>query len=161
MTKNKNKKVLFISSTGGHFNELLQLKPLFEKYDYHIITEKDDMTKAFKEKYKDKISYVLYGTRAHMLKYIFQFIINCFLSVILFIKIRPEYIVTTGTHTAGPICVLGKIFGKKIVFIETFANKHTKTATGRIIYKFADLFIVQWEEMLEIYPDAVLGGSIY
>ena len=33
------KKVLFISSTGGHFNELLQLSPLFEKYDYHIITE--------------------------------------------------------------------------------------------------------------------------
>ena len=120
MTKNKNKKVLFISSTGGHFNELLQLKPLFEKYDYHIITEKDDMTKAFKEKYKDKISYVLYGTRAHMLKYIFQFIINCFLSVILFIKIRPEYIVTTGTHTAGPICVLGKIFGKKIVLKSAF-----------------------------------------
>ena len=37
----KKKKVLFISSTGGHFNELQQLRPLFEKYDYHIITEKD------------------------------------------------------------------------------------------------------------------------
>ena len=161
MQKNKKKKVLFISSTGGHFNELLQLKPLFEKYDYHIITEKDAMTKGFKKQYNNKISYMLYGTRAHMFKYIFQFIIDCILSVFYFIKIRPEYIVTTGTHTAGPICVLGKIFRKKIIFIETFANKHTKTATGRIIYKFADLFIVQWEEMLEIYPEAVLGGSIY
>ena len=35
------KKVLFISSTGGHLSELLQLSPLFEKYDYNIITEKD------------------------------------------------------------------------------------------------------------------------
>ena len=35
------KKILFISSTGGHLNELLQLKPLFEKYEYNIITEKD------------------------------------------------------------------------------------------------------------------------
>ena len=40
----KKKKVLFISSTGGHFNELMQLKPMFEKYDYHIITEKDKFT---------------------------------------------------------------------------------------------------------------------
>ena len=40
----KKKKVLFISSTGGHFNELQQLKPLFEKYDYHIVTEKDNST---------------------------------------------------------------------------------------------------------------------
>ena len=34
------KKVLFISSTGGHIEELMQLKPMFDKYDYHIITEK-------------------------------------------------------------------------------------------------------------------------
>ena len=161
MARNKQKKVLFIASTGGHFNELMQLKPLFEKYDYHIITEKDAMTKGFKEIYKNKISYMLYGTRAHMFKYIFQFIINCFISVFLYIKIRPKYVVTTGTHTAGPICVLGKIFGSKIIYIETFANRHTKTATGKIIYKFADLFIVQWEEMLELYPKAILGGSIY
>ena len=48
----KKKKVLFISSTGGHLNELLQLSPLFEKYDYNIITEKDKTTEYLKEKYK-------------------------------------------------------------------------------------------------------------
>ena len=155
------KKVLFISSTGGHFNELMQLKPLFKKYDYHIITEKDEMTKGYKEQYKEKISYLLYGTRAHLFKYIFQFIANCFITLFLYIKIRPKYIVTTGTHTAGPMCYLGKIFRTKIIYIETFANKNKKTATGRLIYPIADLFIVQWKEMLEIYPKAVYGGSIY
>ena len=54
-----------------------------------------------------------------------------------------------------------KIFRSKIVFIETFANKNRKTATGKLIYPIADLFIVQWEEMLEIYPKAKYGGSIY
>ena len=157
----KSKKVLFISSTGGHFNELMQLTPLFSKYDYHIVTEKDDTTKGCKEKYGKKISYLIYGTRAHIVKYIFQFIINCFISLFLYVKIRPKYIVTTGTHTAGVMCILGKIFGSKIIYIETFANQNTKTATGKIIYKFADLFIVQWEEMLKLYPKAILGGSIY
>ena len=66
------KKVMFISSTGGHFNELMQLKPLFKKYDYHIVTEKDEVTKEYKQEYKDKISYLVYGTRAHLFKYIFQ-----------------------------------------------------------------------------------------
>ena len=32
----KNKKVLFISSTGGHLDELLQLKSLFKKYVNYI-----------------------------------------------------------------------------------------------------------------------------
>ena len=44
----KKKKVLFISSTGGHLNELLQLSPLFEKYDYNIITEKDKTNEYLK-----------------------------------------------------------------------------------------------------------------
>ena len=45
------KKVLFISSTGGHLSELLQLAPLFEKYEYNIITEKDKANVSLKEKY--------------------------------------------------------------------------------------------------------------
>ena len=40
-------------------------------------------------------------------------------------------------------------------------NIHTKTITGRLIYKFADLFIVQWESMLELYPEATYGGWIF
>jgi UDP-N-acetylglucosamine:LPS N-acetylglucosamine transferase len=155
------KKVLFISSTGGHLNELLQLKPLFKKYDYHIITEKDKTTKDLKEEYKDKISYLPYGTRSKMFTYIFKYTYLILKSIFLYFKIRPKYIVTTGTHTAGPICYFAKIFGTKIIYIETFANINTKTATGRLIYPIADLFIVQWEDMLKIYPKAVLGGSIY
>jgi len=49
------KKVLFISSTGGHLFELMQLKPLFEKYDYHIITEKTKTNEYLKEEYKVRI----------------------------------------------------------------------------------------------------------
>ena len=155
------KKVLFISSTGGHFNELQQLRPLFSKYDYHIITEKDKTNEHLKEIYKDKISYLPYGTRSKLFSYIFKYFYIIIKSMYLFIKIRPKYIVTTGTHTAGPICYFGKLLGSKIIYIETFANRNTKTATGRLVYPIADLFIVQWEEMKKLYPKAVYGGSIY
>ena len=45
------KKVLFISSTGGHLKELLQLKKIFGKYDSYLITEKTDSTKKLKDEY--------------------------------------------------------------------------------------------------------------
>ena len=60
--KKVKKKVLFISSTGGHLSELMQLAPLFEKYDYHIITEKDKVNENLKEKYGDKLYFLPYGT---------------------------------------------------------------------------------------------------
>lgn len=159
--RNKLKKVMFIASTGGHLDELLQLKDMFNKYDYHLVTEKDKTTEKLKDKYKDKISYLKYGTRSKKLKYIFQFIYNCVFSFFLYIKYRPRYIITTGTHTAVPMCYIGKIFRSKIIYIETFANINEKTLAGKMIYPIADLFIVQWEEMLKLYPKAILGGSIY
>jgi len=161
LKKNKKKKVLFISSTGGHLNELLQLSPLFEKYNYHIITEKDKSNKDLKNKFGDKISFLPYGTRAKLLQYIFIYFYLCLKTIYFYFKLRPNVIVTTGTHTAGPMCYLGKIFGSKIIYIETYANKNKKTATGRLVYPIADLFIVQWKEMLKLYPKAVFGGPIY
>ena len=142
-------------------SELLQLKPLFKKYEYNIITEKDKANIKLKEEYGDKLYFLPYGTRAKMVSYIFKYSYLCLKTIYLYFKIRPKVIVTTGTHTAGPICVLGKIFGSKVVYIETFANANKKTATGRLIYPIADLFIVQWKEMLKIYPKAVYGGRIY
>lgn len=159
--RNKLKKVMFIASTGGHLDELLQLKDMFKKYDYHLVTEKDKTTEKLKNKYKKKISYLKYGTRSEKVKYLFKFIYNCIFSFLLYIKYRPKYIITTGTHTAVPMCYIGKIFRSKIIYIETFANINEKTLSGKMIYPIADLFIVQWEEMLELYPKAVLGGSIY
>lgn len=154
-------KVLFISSTGGHLSELLQLKPLFKKYDYYIVTEKDKTNEGLKEEYKERISYLPYGTRSKLFSYIFRYSFLCLKTVYLYIKIRPKYIITTGTHTAGPMCYLGKLFGSRIIYIETYANRNSRTATGKLVYPIADLFIVQWEEMKELYPKAINGGSIY
>lgn len=155
------KKVLFISSTGGHLSEMMMLKDLFNKYDYHIITEKTKSNMKLKDKYKGKVNYLIYGTKDHMLTYPFKLLANCFKSLYYYIKIRPDFIVTTGAHTAGPMCCLGKIFGSKIIYIETFANMKSKTATGKLVYKFADMFVVQWKSMLKIYPKATYGGWIY
>ena len=46
------KKVLCISSTGGHLRELMKLEPLFKYYDYSLITEKDSTTENLKNRYK-------------------------------------------------------------------------------------------------------------
>ncbi len=155
------KNVLFISSGGGHLNELLKLSPLFDKYNYHIVTEKNKSTKYLKKEYNKKLSYLVYGTKKLLLIYPFILLINSFISLFYFIKYKPGYIVTTGTHTAGPMCCIAKIFGKKVIYIETLANIHSKTVTGKLIYKFADLFVVQWKSMLEVYPNAVYGGWIF
>ena len=155
------KKVMFISSTGGHLTELLQLKPLFEKCEYTIVTEKTKSNQNLIDQYPDHVYYLAYGTKQHLFKYLFIFAHNIIVSFFIFLKVKPDVIVTTGTHTAVPMCYIAHFLKKKVVFIETFANSKTPTQAGRLVYPIADLFVVQWESMLEHYPDAVYGGWIF
>lgn len=66
-------------------------------------------------------------------------------------KYRPKVIVSTGSNIAIPLCLIGKLFGSKFVFIETQAKVYSKTATGQAIGNIADVVLVQWPEMLDVY----------
>lgn len=151
--KDEKKKLCLISSSGGHYEQLRMLSSLEENYTVFWITEKTQ--------YKSKADHYLIQTGSKDPFFIFKMIINLFKSLYLWIKIRPDYVITTGTMIVIPMAFYAKLFRKKLIYIETFARITDGTKTGKLMYKYADLFIVQWEELREIYPNAVYGGSIY
>ena len=157
--KKQKKKVMFICSVGGHLTQMLQLKSIFNNYNYLLVTEKTDVTKDLKKDYN--IKYFKYCNGKKFFSYLFTNIINTFNSIFTFIKFRPDVIVSTGANTSVPMCYLGKIFGKKVIFIESFAKSRGKTLSGKLVYPIATIFVVQWESMLEYYPKAKFWGGIY
>ena len=157
--KKQKKKVMFICSVGGHLTQMLRLKSIFNNYNYLLVTEKTDVTKDLKKDYN--IKYFKYCNGKKFFSYLFTNIINTFNSIFTFIKFRPDVIVSTGANTSVPMCYLGKIFGKKVIFIESFAKSRGKTLSGKLVYPIATIFVVQWESMLEYYPKAKFWGGIY
>lgn len=155
----KKEKAMFICSSGGHLTQILQLKDLMEKYDGLLVTEKNKVTLGLKSKYNMK--FLVFSSRKKILTFPFLFIYNCFKSLFILIGYNPKYIISTGAGTALPMCYLGKLFGKKIIYIESFARRTSKSLSGKLIYPIANLFIVQWEEMLKFYPKAKYFGTIY
>lgn len=159
-SKEKAKKVLFISSEGGHFSELLELHGAIEKYNSFIITEKNFLSKESKLKYGTRINFLL-NTKPKKISYLILAPINILYSMYYYFKIKPDVVITTGAHTAVAMCYIAKLFRKKIIYIETFANLESKTLTGKLIYPIADVFIVQWESMRKLYPKATYIGGVY
>jgi UDP-N-acetylglucosamine:LPS N-acetylglucosamine transferase len=155
----KKKKVILISSAGGHLFQLLQLHPIYQKYDSLLVTEKLDTTLELKEKYN--VKYLLGGTRKNIGSFIFSFTFNIIKSFIILVKFNPNVIISTGVHTAIPMCYLGKLLGKKIIYFETFARVSDKTLAGKLAYPISDLFFVQWEGLLKVYPKAIYKGGLY
>ncbi|VYT80025.1 polysaccharide biosynthesis protein [Clostridium tertium] len=151
------KKICFIASTGGHLDQLMMLKPIMEKYSSFIVTEK---TKYKSLKDIKKVYYLFQVNRSEII-WIFKLLLNIFISMCIFIVEWPDVVISTGALATIPMCILAKIFMKKVIYIESFAKISSPTLTGKLIYKFADEFYVQWEEMLNIYPNAIYKGGIY
>jgi beta-1,4-N-acetylglucosaminyltransferase len=147
-------KICLICSGGGHLNELMQLKNSFQNYPHYFVSFKRPNSIQLAK--KEKTYFIKCPARNPI-----YFIINFFQSIKIFLKEKPDLIISTGADVALNTCIIGKIFGKKIIFIESFARIKELSLTGKIIYKFADLFLVQWKELAKKYPKAVYGGAVY
>ena len=153
----KKKKICFAASSGGHLEEIACLKPIAEKYDSFLLTEYGGFNPITIGEKRYYISQINRREKAFALKFLKLF----FYSLRILLREKPDIIISTGALATCPICVIGKILGIKIIYIESFARVENASLTGRLMYKIADLFIVQWKELLSIYPNAVYRGSIF
>ena len=156
MSKRKIK-ICFAASSGGHYEQLLMLKPLMKKYDSFIVTEKT----KYSAKVNGEKTYYLSQVNRKENSFIPRMIYNSAKSLLIFLVERPDVVICTGVLAMIPLCLISKFLGKKLIYIESFAKVTTATETGKLLYKYADQFYVQWKSMLNIYPKAIYLGGIY
>ena len=157
MKRKEKIKICFAASTGGHYEQLMMLKPLMEKYDSFVVTEKTE----YSAKARNEKTYFMKQVNRREKDFLLKMLINVFLSIKIFLKEKPDIIICTGVLAMIPICLISKMLGKKLIYIESFAKVTSPTETGKLLYKFADQFYVQWKPMLKCYPKAIYLGGIY
>ena len=149
----KAPKICLVSSSGGHWEQLRKLSPLADKNELFWVTERT--------KFESTPDYFMLQTDLKDRLMIPKMLRNGFYSVYIWIKERPDFVITTGTMVAYPFYWLAFLFRKKFVFIETFGRANMPTVAGKRMEKHSDLFIVQWETQKAHYKKAVYGGCLY
>ena len=157
MAKNRQLKICFAASSGGHYEQLLMLKPLMEKYKSFVLTEKT----KYSADVKNIKSYHVAQVNRKEWTFAFKLAWDMVKSLFIYLKERPDVVITTGVLAMIPMCLIAKLFRKKLIYVESFAKVTSPTETGKLLYKYADRFYVQWESMKEFYPDAIYLGGIY
>jgi len=134
-------KIAIACSAGGHLTEILQLEDAYAKFPHFYFTFLREDSKEL-----DNVHFVTDPKRnpVKLLKNVFQ-------SLRVFLKERPDVILTTGAGVVVPFCLLGRMFGKRVVYVESFCRIEEPSLTGKIMYHLASVFLVQWEELLEKY----------
>jgi len=74
---------------------------------------------------------------------------------------RPNVVISTGAGAIVLFCIFAKLLGAKLIFLESMAKVVKPTWTGKLLYPFADLFLVQWPGLLKFYPKAKFKGRLF
>lgn len=147
-------KICLAASAGGHLTELLQLQKSWQAYEHFFVSDK--RLNAIDLSKREKMYFTACPKRNPL-----KFLINLFESFKIFLKEKPDIVISTGADTAIAICLIAKLFRKKVIFIESFCRIDSPSLSGKIMYPLADKFFVQWKENLEFFPKAEYSGSVF
>ena len=150
-------KVCVGASAGGHMNQLLRLLEYSDSWKYQpslYITTKPEIACKFEKKGKTYI--IGESNRFHPFASLRIFSKG----VYIMLMDSPDVIITTGSLPLALVCLAAKLFRKKVVWIDSIANVEKFSMSGRLMYRFADLFLTQWEDLAESHPKAEYLGSI-
>ncbi|MEH7482983.1 PssD/Cps14F family polysaccharide biosynthesis glycosyltransferase [Neobacillus drentensis] len=150
-------KICFAASSGGHLEQIMMLYPLMKKHDSFILSEKT----TYKFNPKEINTHMVIQINRREILFVFKMFFLFLQSLFIFLKEKPDVVISTGALATIPICLYAKFFKKKLIFIESFSKITTPTITGKLMYKRADLFLIQWEELKRYYPNSTYGGGIY
>ncbi|SHM64121.1 Oligosaccharide biosynthesis protein Alg14 like [Cyclobacterium lianum] len=156
-----NKKIILICSDGGHLAQILELEEMFLRYNYLIVTEESPATISLKDKYNIRFLKGRPKGQNRNLAFFFSLIANTYYSLRILFEHYPKAIITTGSHTAIPMCILGKIARVKVLWILTYARMNSRALSADIIYPIADKFILQWPGVQKYYKKGIYIGGIY
>lgn len=155
-----SKKVFFISNSGGHLAQLLELRSIFSNFNYLIITERKESSLKLKDAYP--IYFLTENPKGRSFKFYIVLILNFFLAFYLIFKEKPSVMVTTGTYTAFPFYFIARFLKIKTIYIQSYARINSATKGDFLFYRMSDVFVTQWETQMENFPKAnLMRGGIY
>jgi UDP-N-acetylglucosamine transferase subunit ALG13 len=147
-------KICYACSGGGHLNQLLQIVTKIKANDIFFITiDREDSHSKLEE-------YRKYFVRDTDKRILFS-VINAYESFKIIKKEKPDFVITNGGGSALFPTYFAKLFGTKVIFIESFARIKEPSLFGKMVYPIADLTLIQWKELKNYYKKAVYGGPVF
>ena len=152
VTQKQAKKVLAVASGGGHWIQLLRLRPAFIGSRCVFVSVDDS--------YRDKVAPNRFYTVAEGNRSTKAKLLMAALKLLYIIaRERPNVIVTTGAAHGYLAIRIGKLFGAKGLFIDSIANAQKLSLSGELSVAHSELFLTQWPDLSDD-TDVHYRGSV-
>jgi len=134
--------VLAVASGGGHWTQLMRLRPAFSGCEVVFVSVKQ----IYREQANPARFYCVRDvSRLH--KWTLGWTILKMLWIIA--MVRPRVIVTTGSAPGMLALRIGKWFGARTIWIDSIANIEEMSLSGRKARPYADVWLTQWQHLAQ------------
>lgn len=149
--------VLAISSTGGHWVQLLRLMPAWDGCEVHYACTSPDhegRVRMLAGQRRQRVAGYHALTDAN--RWTKLKLVRQMLEVVaLVVQLRPDVVITTGASAGYFAIRAGRLIGARTCWIDSIANAEELSLSGARAGQHADLFLTQWPGV------AREGGPIY
>ena len=138
--KQERRRVMAVGSGGGHWVQLLRLRPAFANCNIAFVT--------VDESYHSQVA----GHRFYVVNDATRWNKIGLLKMALklawiFLKERPEVVISTGAAPGYAALRLGRLIGARTIWIDSIANVEQLSLSGEKIGHHADLWLTQWQHL--------------
>ena len=135
------KRVLFISSSGGHWVQLLRLRPAF--VGWHQFYASTDAGYRSTIDSEARFFGVPEATRWSKRRLVHQALVVLW----ILLRVRPHVVISTGASAGFFALLFARFFRKKTIWVDSIANVDELSLSGQQVGRFADLWLTQWEHL--------------
>ena len=134
------RKVLAVASGGGHWVQLLRVRPAFADQQLVFVTV-DPVYQSQVPGYEFHV--VNDATRWSKLS-LFRLALRMAWIVI---RERPDIVISTGAAPGYFALMFGKLAGARTIWLDSIANAEKLSRAGQRVRRFADLYLTQWPHL--------------
>ena len=147
--RDKRKKILAVSSSGGHWVQLMRLRPAWDSCSVSYLTTeaayKADVTSYAADRRLETPAFytTVLASRWTKLKLIRQL----FEVLYVVIRVRPDVIISTGASLGFFAFKVGQLIGAKTIWIDSIANVEQISLTGEKVKSCSNVWLTQWPHL--------------
>jgi UDP-N-acetylglucosamine:LPS N-acetylglucosamine transferase len=134
------RKILAVASSGGHWAQLLRLRPAFAGHEVVFVTTQPD---SRGEVAPDRFHCLPDANRKSKLR-VLLLMVRTFLVVL---RERPDVVVSTGAAPGYFAMRFGRLFGARTLWLESIANVEELSLSTKLARPYADLLLTQWPHL--------------
>ena len=136
----KTPRVLAIASGGGHWVQLLRLRPAWEGAKVTYVSVRPAYASDVPGERFVAINDATRWDKVGLIKMAAKLLL-------IMIRVRPNVVVSTGAAPGYFAFRLGRLFGAKTVWLDSVANVDEMSMTGMLVKDRATLWLTQWPHL--------------